>query len=116
MNRYKLHSLVRRSTLLLICCSALSAAPVYDLRNDWSDTNNPNGAWAYRQGGTALPHNDVSVCCEAGSGVGTAWAPGSVAGIFLPLWAKTTASNATSGSVATTIKETGSSLGEASRH
>ena len=28
----------------------------YDLATDWSDTNNPNGAWIYREGTNALPH------------------------------------------------------------
>src|SRR2546422_3848490 len=70
-------------------CSAVSAATIYDLKTDWSDTNNPNGTWAYRQDGSTLPHNDVSVCCGSpGFGINAAWAPGSVAGNFLPLWAK----------------------------
>ena len=62
----------------------------YDLKADWSDTNNPNGVWAYRQSASILPHNDVSVCC---AGLTGAWAPGSVAGNFLPLWAKATGNN-----------------------
>src|SRR5436190_24232492 len=92
--------LFRRSTLFLVFCSALSAATIYDLKTDWSDTNNPNGAWAYRQDGSTLPHNDVSVCCSPGSGINAAWAPGSVLGNFLPLWAKATANNTAAGFLA----------------
>ncbi|MBL8823175.1 MAG: PEP-CTERM sorting domain-containing protein [Planctomycetia bacterium] len=29
-------------------------AQTYDLRNDWSDINNPNGVWSYRQGNSVL--------------------------------------------------------------
>ncbi len=32
------------------------AATVYDLVNDWSDSNNPNGSWSYFEGGNLLPH------------------------------------------------------------
>lgn len=28
----------------------------YDLATDWSDANNPNGTWIYREGANALPH------------------------------------------------------------
>lgn len=29
---------------------------IYDLNADWSDTSNPNGVWAYREGLNPLPH------------------------------------------------------------
>lgn len=32
------------------------AQTVYDLTTDWSDSANPNGPWAYRQGADLLPH------------------------------------------------------------
>src|SRR5262249_5593973 len=68
-------------------------AQTYSLRNDWSDTSNPNGPWSYLQGTTVLPHQ-VSICCLSTSfgpdpAFGGAWAPGSQAPGFLPLWAKT---------------------------
>src|SRR5436190_22848687 len=92
--------LFRRSTLFLVFCSALSAATIYDLKTDWSDTNNPNGAWAYRQDGSMLPHNDVSVCCAPGFGILGAWAPSPRGGNFLPVWAKATGNNSGSGFLA----------------
>jgi hypothetical protein len=65
------------STLFLVFCSTLPAATIYDLKTDWSDTNNPSGVWGYRQGSTLLPHNnDISVCCGGpSSGITAAWAP-----------------------------------------
>lgn len=32
------------------------AASVWDLRTDWSDTNNPNGAWSLNSDSNPLPH------------------------------------------------------------
>ena len=29
----------------------------YDVATDWSDTQNPNGAWLYNMGDTPLPNN-----------------------------------------------------------
>jgi hypothetical protein len=34
--------------------SGTASAALYDLKTDWSDTNNPNGPWTYRQGVTTL--------------------------------------------------------------
>ena len=31
-----------------------AATQVYDLKTDWSDTQNPNGTWSYRQGDSLL--------------------------------------------------------------
>lgn len=31
-------------------------ATVFDLKTDWSDSNNANGAWSYREGVNLLPH------------------------------------------------------------
>ncbi|MGE3109345.1 MAG: GC-type dockerin domain-anchored protein [Phycisphaerales bacterium] len=36
-----------------------ASAQVYDLRTDWSETSNPNGAWSYRHGSKPLPHVDA---------------------------------------------------------
>src|SRR5215471_4363381 len=90
------------STLFLVFCSTLLAATIYDLKTDWSDTNNPNGVWGYRQGSTLLPHNnDISVCCGGpSSGITAAWAPSPFSGDFLPWWARATGNNSASGFLA----------------
>jgi len=41
--------------ILLIGGLSSVAAAQFDLRTDWSDANNPNGVWAYREGENALP-------------------------------------------------------------
>src|SRR5262245_52167603 len=48
----------RRSALAILVTllfGSVTNAQNYDLRVDWSDTSNPNGAWAYRQGSSPLP-------------------------------------------------------------
>ena len=45
---------------LLASCLPLTtnaATQVYDLKADWSNTQNPNGPWSYRQGDTLLINN-----------------------------------------------------------
>jgi len=85
--------------LLSLCLAtfpsaALSAATIYDLKTNWSDTNNPNGVWAYRQGASILPHqSDLTVCCGSSFGITGGWAPGSQGGNFLPMWVQTTGDN-----------------------
>src|SRR5215471_706195 len=102
----KNRNLFRGATLLVVLCSAVSAATTtYDLKTDWSDSSNPNGVWTYSQGfplssKITLPHSDVSVCCPPGSGITAAWAPSSNLGNFLPLWAKATADNVPAGFLA----------------
>jgi hypothetical protein len=39
---------------LLLGIGINAATQVYDLKNDWSDTQNPNGAWSYRLNGADL--------------------------------------------------------------
>src|SRR4051812_37956366 len=39
---------------MLLTCSA--HAVLYNLSNDFSDVNNPSGAWSYRRATTLLPH------------------------------------------------------------
>jgi hypothetical protein len=34
--------------------NSASAATLYDLKTDWSNTSNPNGPWSYKQGNTPL--------------------------------------------------------------
>lgn len=43
---------------LLFAAAGPLAAQSWDLRSDWSEANNPNGVWAYREGVNALPHVD----------------------------------------------------------
>jgi len=44
--------------LLILALSPRPAAAltIYDLTFDWSDSTNPNGPWAYREGSNLLPH------------------------------------------------------------
>lgn len=44
--------------LLVLTVTANAATQVYDLKTDWSDTQNPNGTWSYRDYGGALLSND----------------------------------------------------------
>jgi hypothetical protein len=43
---------------LVLAVVGQSKADVYDLLTDWSDTDNPNGPWAYLEGNNPLPHVD----------------------------------------------------------
>lgn len=73
------------------------AQTTYDLRQNWSDAANPNGAWTYRQGSVALPH--VADWTPLGASVAQpAWATGTSAGAFLPAVFRTT-SNPSPGSL-----------------
>ncbi len=50
-------------TATLACLSALVlaadlSAQTYDVTADWSDLQNPNGVWSYREGSNLLPHVD----------------------------------------------------------
>ena len=41
--------------ILAIFLPGIGYTATYDLKNDWSDSLNPNGVWTYRQGDVALP-------------------------------------------------------------
>lgn len=41
-------------SLLVFSITINAATQVYDLKNDWSDTQNPNGPWSYRDSTTHL--------------------------------------------------------------
>ena len=59
---------------------------LFDLASEWSDEQNPNGVWRYREGINDLPFqpNTVSV-----SGIDHGlWAVSNVPGTFLPLWGR----------------------------
>ena len=40
-------------------CGMNAAPQVYDLKADWSGTQNPNGAWSYRQGDSLLINSPI---------------------------------------------------------
>jgi hypothetical protein len=68
-------------SLSILLPATVQASVIYDLGADWSDVNNPNGPWTYREGLNALPHQD-----DWGGGLGgqPGWAdPG-----LLPPWFK----------------------------
>lgn len=51
------------SVAVLTAVSAVrisAVTQVYDLNTDWSDTQNPNGPWSYREGDTLLTSDPVS--------------------------------------------------------
>jgi hypothetical protein len=41
-----------------MCAWTAAVAETFDVAADWSDANNPNGAWAYTEGDNPLPHVD----------------------------------------------------------
>jgi hypothetical protein len=55
----KIITLLSATTILgLFAANNMNAATqVYDLKADWSDTQNPNGTWSYRWGGSLLVNN-----------------------------------------------------------
>ncbi len=86
--------------LLVLGVAQAMADATYDLETDWSNSNNPNGVWAYRQGSIDLPYqpNLGNACCGGpSSGIGGGWAPGQVGGNFLPFWVQAIGDNNTSG-------------------
>lgn len=64
-----------RAALILQALVGADAADAahYDLVADWSDADNPNGAWAYREGVNVLPQ---VVSWESGTGAWTTAQPG----------------------------------------
>ena len=51
----------------------------YDLRTDWSDTQNPNGPWSYNEGNNPLPHTGCAFLnCSPWTNCQPAWARGDV--------------------------------------
>jgi hypothetical protein len=67
-------------------CSAASAQ-TFDLRTDWSEKSNPNGAWSYRQGSKPLPHVGWWQRSLGGwSAAQPGWARSEDANTRLPFW------------------------------
>jgi hypothetical protein len=74
-----------------LVAATAAMATTWDLRADWSNTSNPNGPWEFLQGVGALPaQSDVA-------GFGPGFAPGVVAGNFLPFWVQASGDDATTG-------------------
>jgi len=76
----------------LLTITATTSATIYDLNADWSDANNPNGVWSYRQGTTALPH--VNAWQGLSGDFATAqpaWARFETGTSNLPIWLKSSA-------------------------
>jgi hypothetical protein len=74
------------AALLITCATAFAAAAsaqTYNLAQDWSPTDNPNGPWSYLRGSTLLPYQPTTCC---GLPVTTSFAPSHVPGSFLPVF------------------------------
>jgi hypothetical protein len=75
-----LKSLAVLVVLAMVMAPSLAmSATTYDLLSSWSNTANPNGPWEYSQGSTPLPSQTGGIW-----GSSYAFAPGNVAGNFLP--------------------------------
>ena len=87
----RLQVLVASVMVALICPSlpTVSAAVINDLKTDWSDLANPNGAWSYREGNNLLPHAaDWQGLSGDFTGVQPAWARAETGNTNLPSWMK----------------------------
>lgn len=74
------------AALLVTCVTAFGSpalAQTYNLAQDWSPTDNPNGPWSYLRGPTLLPYQPTTCC---GLPVTTSFAPSHVSGSFLPVF------------------------------
>lgn len=83
--RTSIHAL-RAATIACTALVALSTAQAaaYNLTSDWSDTTNPNGAWAYQRAGASFAST-----VSNWSGFGTAWADSATPGVgFAPMLLK----------------------------
>ncbi|MBI5763556.1 MAG: hypothetical protein HZA51_08545 [Planctomycetes bacterium] len=75
--------------VLISTCITAIAAPIADLRSDWSNTSNPNpglfGTWSYTENGNPLP----PIAQWAGDNNVSGWGPpGNIGGDFLPFFFK----------------------------
>ncbi len=65
------------------------AGTVYDVTSQWSDVNNPNGVWAYRQGTSPLPHvSSFALALGEFSAPQPAWSVCDSCSSRLPAWLK----------------------------
>lgn len=74
------------SVLVVVGIGSSAGAQVYDLRADWSDSVNPNGAWSYREGVNILP-KVIGWQPAEWSAPQPAWAKGTGSpSLFVPAW------------------------------
>jgi hypothetical protein len=66
MKRFNLTTLV----LIILAISSVSQAVTYNLANDWSDLNNPNGAWSLYKAPGQPPNPHVPMWAKAVGDVG----------------------------------------------
>ena len=88
--KLKLQFLILIATMALIP-SWSSASLIFDLATDWSDTQNPNGPWAYNEGNNTLPHVDRWLPSFLPGGQ-PAWATSASGFGHVPAWFKSTVS------------------------
>jgi len=82
------------AVILVILVIVPMPASAYDLVSDWSNSENPNGPWSYREGTTILPFDPSWTAGVSFPVVQPAYQPSNVAGNFLPAWFKATSSGA----------------------
>jgi hypothetical protein len=76
---------------LSIVQDVVVATEQWDLKADWSDTQNPNGAWSYLEGSDLLPHVSAWTSAQGSfNGNQPAWAVTANDQSFLPAWFKST--------------------------
>jgi hypothetical protein len=74
---------------LSIVQDVIVATEQWDLKADWSDTQNPNGAWSYLEGADLLPHVSAWTSAQGSfNGDQPAWAVTANEQSFLPGWFK----------------------------
>ena len=72
--------------VIAICLPGVAGATTYDLKTDWSDASNPNGAWSFYQGNVPLSH----IANWAGLSGQNAWARAASGLGHVPAWLKAT--------------------------
>jgi len=80
-----LKSLAALLAVGMLMVPSLVAAATYNLESDWSNTLNPNGTWAFWQGGTVLPAQTGGFAATQ-IGASNYFAPSPNSGNFLPIW------------------------------
>lgn len=77
----------------MVALAGAASGQTFDLNTDWSDTQNPNGAWSYREGNNALP---AVASWQAGLGgwnvAQPGWARSQDGNNRLPFWFKSNGS------------------------
>ena len=78
-------SLAALVAVAMLMVPSLVTAATYNLESDWSSTLNPNGTWAFWQGGTVLPPQTGGFAATQ-IGASNYFAPSPNSGYFLPIW------------------------------